>query len=138
MSDVITYPHRMRILIPAYACAVAWALLGFWVTVFALGSLGRALGLWHLPSKLVEVALSAFVIAAFLYVATAFMARCTQCNRHIFIEGFRAKHPSFKPGRAFLGYFGTTVVNVLRRKPFQCMYCGTAFMVPKDESEHAT
>ena len=126
MSDVTVYPSRTSVLLPAYLCAAAWALLALWLVVLVLTVVSDALGLGWIPWSTTSAVLYVVLGTAALYLLTALFARCIKCERLIFVEGFRDKAPNFvRTGR--LNYFSTTVVNVLRRRPFQCMYCGATF-----------
>ena len=135
MPDVTAYPDRASVLLPAYLCAAGWALLGLWTTVLVLKLGSDALGLSWIPWGAVIAVLYVFLGIAGLYLLTAMFARCTKCESLIFVEGFRDKAPSFVRAGG-LNYFSTTVVNVLRRRPFQCMYCGTMFKL--EHERHAS
>lgn len=131
MNDVKVYPSAKSILVPAYLCAAAWALLATWFALFLISLTGL------IPGSLLMGVLYVFLAIAALYLIVALFAPCLTCERLIFVEGFRAKSPTFVRNGG-LNYFSTTVVNVLRRRPFQCMYCGTAFKLPGNSSSDAS
>ncbi|MBY0266559.1 MAG: hypothetical protein K2W84_09125 [Burkholderiales bacterium] len=120
MDDIKVYPSTKSILLPAYLCAAAWAFLAAWFALFLVSLTG-----W-IPAAFLMGVLYVFLVIAALYVLAALFAPCLNCERLIFVEGFRKKSPTFVRNGG-LNYFSTTVVNVLKRRPFQCMYCGAAF-----------
>jgi H+/Cl- antiporter ClcA len=129
MEHATPYPSRYQLLVPAYLCALAWALLAVWLALFAVSALLRASDQPTPSDYFLMGIFAAFFIVAVSYLVAALFARCTNCNRHIFVEGFRQKHPAFQRYKG-LNYFSTTVIKVLRDKPFQCMYCGSTYRVP--------
>jgi hypothetical protein len=134
MSDVNAYPSRASVVLPAYLCAAAWALLLLWFGVLVLKVASDAAGFAWVPWAMLNAILYVLLAVAVFYLLTTIFARCTKCERLIFVEGFREKSPDFLR-TAGLNYFSTTVVNVLRQRPFQCMYCGAKF---KLEERHAS
>jgi hypothetical protein len=131
--ETITFPNRWRIVIPAFLCAAAWALLALLIALWLVIAIASYLGFGVRLGAFWNGLTVAFLATAAIYVLSGAIARCISCKRLIYFEGFRAKHPSFRRYRG-LNCFSTTVVNVLRRRPFQCMYCGTAFTL----AEHAS
>ncbi len=100
------------------------------MTIFFLHLLAHAMFgplPWGLSSRTgAIVAMCIFFGSAVPSAVLAFVPRCDSCGKRFFVEGFREKHPTFTY-RTGLNAWATTVINVLRRKAFQCMYLRNKF-----------
>src|SRR5206468_2789681 len=76
---------------------------------------------------LYEAILGSSIALQFAYLALAATLRCPACRRRFLIESRGPKHPA--PRRAPFGYWGTTVWDMLTRRRWTCMYCGTTCSV---------
>jgi hypothetical protein len=107
------------------------AVLACWLVVLVIALLTFALV--ALPIALLSPqtweVIDSGLLAMILVLMVAYMLltmtlRCPACRRRFLIESSGPKHPA-APRRPHVGHWGTTVLEVLQRHQFVCMYCGT-------------
>ena len=107
------------------------ALLACWfvmlviaLLILALGAMPIALlslGTWEVINRgLVAM----IVILMTMYMAITMTLRCPACRQRFLIESRALKHPAALK-RPHFGHWGTTVMDIVQRHQFVCMYCGT-------------
>ena len=101
---------------------IAWALLLLFFVFLLFGSLGKMRG----PDWLIVGTLWAFVASALAYAIVAFQLRCPSCNRRFLVESLAQKHPHARKLKG-IDHWATTVIDIVKRKKFTCMYCGQEF-----------
>jgi|SRR5688572_4544046 len=121
MEVTPTYSHPVRVLVAARLCVVSWIGIAAFVSYLAAYAI---FGPW--PGHGVNIATALFFGSTIPYAIAAFVPHCDHCGKRFMVEGFSDKHPSFEY-RSGLNAWATTVMNVLRLRSFQCMYCGNRF-----------
>jgi hypothetical protein len=105
-------------------------LLASWLAVLArilviVALIGTVVAVLHYEiwTLLYLVLLSAVVVVWGGYLGLAISLRCPACRQHFFIEKRGPKHAAARKAQYF-DYWGTTVLDIIRRREFTCMYCG--------------
>jgi hypothetical protein len=91
-----------------------------------LGLVGMLVALIDLAQweTLYESILALIALVFGIHVALVLTLRCLTCHRRFLIDQGRTKHPG-ATRRPHLDYWGSTVLDILQRREFTCMYCGT-------------
>jgi hypothetical protein len=118
------------------------ALLACWLVllvtallILALGAMAIALlslGTWEVINRGLVVMIA---ILMAVYMAITMTLRCPACRRRFLIESRGLKH-SAALKRPHFGHWGTTVLDVVQRHQFVCMYCGMLCRVKKVDADH--
>jgi len=122
--ELKTYPGSKMALLDARVVALAWASMVLVAVVwFARQLLGfPALG------PLLPALIGVFFVAAIIHVVLSLQHACPVCDKHPTIEGFGATHEDSKSQAALSGWAGV-VLNILKRRQFVCIHCGTHFTI---------
>lgn len=123
-DGAVGYPWPKKLVFVSYCYATVWFLAA--LTAVAIIA---AVVIYS------EMLLDVFLYCVGLFAATgwftmlmAIITRCPTCNRRVFIDTGSAKHPNARNVKK-LGHFSTIVIDVIRRREFVCMHCGTSYHV---------
>jgi hypothetical protein len=126
MEAIPRYSSPTSVLTAAMLCVVSWIGISLFLLYMGANAIFGPLP-WGLSSGTgVNVAMFLFFGSAIPYAIAAFVPRCDSCGKRFMVEGFAEKHASIAYRRG-LNAWATTVMNVLRLRSFQCMYCGNSF-----------
>lgn len=118
------FPNREQLSVACYVIVVAWleviVLIGLFVgqMVTKLSTLNDAFA----------IVVGALIVTSAIYFVLAFRLRCPNCSRRFLLEDFKTKHQDADRVLG-LAHWASSVIRVLGRKRFACMYCGTRYDV---------
>jgi hypothetical protein len=120
------HPRSGRLLVVSSLLLLSWLGLGLF--------LGYAISLWRTGTSLHGwLALAGLFLFAFGRVLSFILSRhlnCTLCHGPVLHEKRCHKHPDAYRV-APLSYRSSTVVSMLSKGVFRCMYCGTPYRLKK-------
>jgi len=93
------------------------------LTYFLISLLLYNIGLYNSFLSYWEYFLGAGLLSAVFYITTAWVFRCSNCESHFLIETKKEKSPNAQKYKR-LNYWSTSVITVLFKNHFTCMYCG--------------
>jgi hypothetical protein len=123
MTPTPRFQLHLRLKIAAWAAILAWVFLG----VLFLGIVPYKLGVFTSElTTATPILLFGGLAFSSIYVILALTLRCPSCEKHFLVERRGQKHSSARK-ISIISYWATTVLDVIRKNRFTCMYCGTQF-----------
>jgi len=109
---------RQYLYLTSSVAVLCWAVVVlFFLSLFVFGPVtGSAIPL--------IASFALLMLAGLVYTLLAFGARCPECADYVFVEKPGEKHPAARK-RRYLNHWATVVIDILSRREFTCMYCGT-------------
>ena len=74
------------------------------------------------------------ILSALVYLALAIYLKCPLCYRRFLIQTYDAKSDKART-KWKMDYWAFVVIDVLLKRSFVCMYCGTKYLVNKASGE---
>ena len=115
------YERKSLLRFTAYGVVTSWLLLVCFISIFMYGVI-HGLDI----DKIFISTVILFVFVVVISVLTSLFHKCPNCHRCFLVEVPGMKHQNAR-SLWKLDYWATAIIDILFKKSFVCMYCGTKY-----------
>jgi len=124
-ETILLYNHPKLLIFSCITVLMAWTCLFFVITTFLIMITGIS------RSTTLEnffiTNLLCMVLFAILHMSTTLKIKCPLCKRRFLIQ--TEKNPPFSEKKLYLDGWASTVISIIQKRCFSCMYCGKKYKV---------